>query len=54
MTVWDFSLPFFRIKGRGLDFDHFKFFVKVPHHNIKIYSNLEAKGGNMLCSGLIT
>ena len=26
MTVWDFSLLFFRIKGRGLNFDHFKFF----------------------------
>ena len=23
MTIWDFSLPFFRIKGRGLNFDFF-------------------------------
>ena len=26
MTIWDFSLPFFRIKGRGLYFDQFRFF----------------------------
>ena len=28
MTIWDFPLPFFRIKGRGLNFDKFKFFCK--------------------------
>ena len=28
MTIWDFSLPFFRIKGRGLYFDQFRFFCE--------------------------
>ena len=28
MTIWDFSLPFLRIKGRGLYFDQFRFFCK--------------------------
>ena len=28
MTVWDFSLLLFRIKGRCLNFDHFKFFCE--------------------------
>ena len=28
MTIWDFSLPFFRIKGRGLYFDQFNFFCE--------------------------
>ena len=28
MTIWDFSLPFFRIKGRSLCFDQFRFFCK--------------------------
>ena len=35
MTIWDFSPPFFRIKGRGLNFDEFKFFAKAPYRNIK-------------------
>ena len=35
MAIWDFSLPFFRIKGRDLYFDNLDFFVKVPHHNTK-------------------
>ena len=26
MTIWDFSLPFFRIKGRGLYYDQFRLF----------------------------
>ena len=32
MTIWDFSLPFFRLKkGRDLYFDQFKFFCEgVP------------------------
>ena len=28
MTIWDFLLPFFRIKGRGLYFDKFTFFCE--------------------------
>ena len=28
MTIRDFSLPFFRIKGSGLYFDEFKFFCE--------------------------
>ena len=28
MIIWGFSLPFFRIKGRGLNFDQFKFFCE--------------------------
>ena len=28
MTIWGFPLPFFRIKGRGLYFDQFKFFCE--------------------------
>ena len=28
MTIWDFSLPFFSIKGKGLNFDKFKFFCE--------------------------
>ena len=27
-TIWDFSLPFYRIKGRGLYFDQFRFICK--------------------------
>ena len=31
MTIWDFWLPFFRLKGRDLYFDQFKFFCEgVP------------------------
>ena len=33
MTIWDFSLLFFRIKGRGLYFDQFRFFCEgAPSH----------------------
>ena len=28
MTIWDFSLPLFSIKGKGLNFDKFKFFCE--------------------------
>ena len=28
MTIWDFSLPLFRLKGRGLNFDQFRFFCE--------------------------
>ena len=35
MAMWDFLLPLFRIKGRGLYFDQFSFFAKAPHHNTK-------------------
>ena len=38
MTVWDFSLPFFTIKGRGLYFDQFRFFCESApsqYHNAK-------------------
>ena len=28
MTIWDFLLPLFRIKGRGLYFDQFRFFFE--------------------------
>ena len=28
MTIWDFLPPFFRLKGRGLNFDQFRFFCK--------------------------
>ena len=28
MTIWDFSLSFFRMKGRGLNFVHSKFFCE--------------------------
>ena len=28
ITIWDFSLLFFRIKGRGLYFDQFNFFCE--------------------------
>ena len=28
MTTWDFLLPLFRLKGRGLNFDQFGFFCK--------------------------
>ena len=28
MTIWDFSLSFFRIKGKGLYFDQFRFFYE--------------------------
>ena len=28
MTIWDFSVPFFRIKRRGLYYDQFEFFCK--------------------------
>ena len=28
MTIWDFSLPFYRVKGRVLHFDQFRFFCE--------------------------
>ena len=28
MTIWDFLLSFFRIKGKGLYFDQFRFFYE--------------------------
>ena len=54
MTIWDFSLPFFRIKGRGLYFDQFRFFCEGPPSQYKKIPNLQETGRNILCSGLIT
>ena len=46
MTIWDFSLPFFRIKGRGLYFDQFKiFFEGAPSQYKKIIESLKSKAG---------
>ena len=28
MTIWDFLLPFFELKGRGLNFNQFRFFCE--------------------------
>ena len=37
MTIWDFSLPFFRIKERGSYFDQFNFFCEgAPSQHKKI------------------
>ena len=37
MTTWDFSLPFFRIRGRGLYFDQFRSFCEgIPLQYKKI------------------
>ena len=35
MTIWDFSLPFFSIKGRGLYFDKFRFFYRCAPSQYK-------------------
>ena len=35
LTIWDFSLPFFRIKGRSLYFDQFKFFCECAPSRYK-------------------
>ena len=35
MTIWDFSVPFFRLKGRGLNFDQFRFFCKGARSQYK-------------------
>ena len=35
MTIWDFSLPFFSIKGRGYILTNLDSFAKAPHHNTK-------------------
>ena len=54
MTIWDFSLPFFRIKEEVYILTNLDFFVKVFHQNTKKKSNLQKTGRNILCSGLIT
>ena len=35
LTIWDFSLPFFRIKKEVYIFTNLNFFARVPYHNIK-------------------
>ena len=36
MTIWDFLLPFFKIKGKGLYFDQFQFLCDVATSQYKI------------------
>ena len=36
ITIWDFSLPFFRLKGRSLNFDQFRFFYEGTQSQYKI------------------
>ena len=46
MTIWDFSLPFFRIKGRGLYFDQFRFFCEgTPSQYKKIIEPPKNRAG---------
>ena len=35
MTIWDFLPLFFRLKGRGLDSDQFRFFCKGAQSQYK-------------------
>ena len=46
MTIWDVSLPFFRIKGRGLYFDQFRLFWEgAPSQYKKIIEPPKNKAG---------
>ena len=45
MTIWDFSLPFFRIKGRGLYFDEFRYFWGTPSQYKKIIKPPKHRAG---------
>ena len=36
MTIWDFLLPFFRIKGKGLYYDQFQYLCEVATSQYKI------------------
>ena len=46
MTIQDLSLPFFRIKGRGLYFDQFRFFCEgAPSRYKKIIEPPKNRAG---------
>ena len=46
MTIWDLSLPFFGIKGRGLYFDQFRFFCEgTPSQYKKIIKPPKNRAG---------
>ena len=49
MTIWDFSLPFLRIKGRYLYFDQLKFFCEGdPLQYKKIIEPLNNRAGYII------
>ena len=49
MTIWDFSLPFFRIKGRVLHFDQFRFFCEgAPSQYKKLIEPLNNRMGHIV------
>ena len=45
MTIWDFSLPFFRIKEEVYILTNLGFFVKVSHQNTKKNNRTSKKQG---------
>ena len=45
MTIWDFSLPFFRIKEEVYILTNLDFFVKVSHQNTKKNNRTSKKQG---------
>ena len=45
MTIWDFSLPFFRIKEEVYILTNLDFFVKVSHQNTKKINRTSKKQG---------
>ena len=46
MTIWDLLLPIFRIKGRGLYFDQFRFFCEgTPSQYKKIIKPPKNRAG---------
>ena len=50
ITIWDFSLPFFRMKGRGLYFDQFNFFGKGAPSQYKKLIEHPYKQGGIYCT----
>ena len=49
MTIWDFSLPFFRVKGRVLHFDQFRVFCEgAPSQYKKLIEPLNNRMGHIV------
>ena len=50
MTIWDFSLPFFRIKERALYFDQFRFFLRRLPITIQKNNRTSKEQGRIYCA----
>ena len=50
MTICDFLVPLFRIKGRGLNFDQFKFFCEGAPSQYKKFNQTPKGQGGIYCA----